>query len=57
MYLGNIEAVKNCSLEIADKQFVVLLGLSGCGEITLLRIIAGLEVITEGELNYILVIA
>ncbi|MDR1619213.1 MAG: sn-glycerol-3-phosphate ABC transporter ATP-binding protein UgpC [Clostridiales bacterium] len=45
------EAVKNFNLEIADKEFVVLVGPSGCGKSTTLRMIAGLEEITEGELK------
>jgi len=46
---GN-EAVKNVNLEINDKEFVVLVGPSGCGKSTTLRMIAGLEEITSGEL-------
>lgn len=46
---GNI-AVKNVNVEIKDKEFVVLVGPSGCGKSTTLRMIAGLEEITEGEL-------
>ena len=45
-----VVAVQNFSLEIADKEFVVLVGPSGCGKSTTLRMIAGLEEITEGEL-------
>ena len=43
-------AVDNFNLEIADKEFVVLVGPSGCGKSTTLRMIAGLEEITAGEL-------
>jgi len=43
-------AVQNFSIEIKDKEFVVLVGPSGCGKSTTLRMIAGLEEITEGEL-------
>ncbi|MGB5896296.1 MAG: sn-glycerol-3-phosphate ABC transporter ATP-binding protein UgpC [Ignavibacteriaceae bacterium] len=46
---GNV-AVKNVNLEIKDKEFVVLVGPSGCGKSTTLRMIAGLEEITAGEL-------
>ena len=44
-----VTAVKNINLEIRDKEFVVLVGPSGCGKSTVLRIIAGLETPTEGE--------
>ena len=46
---GNIEVVKGVDLEIEDGQFLVLLGPSGCGKTTLLRMIAGLETVTEGQ--------
>lgn len=50
-YQGNDEAtVKDFHLEIQDKEFVVLVGASGCGKSTTLRMIAGLEEISEGEL-------
>ena len=49
VYPGEIAAVNNFNLEIADKEFVVLVGPSGCGKSTALRMIAGLEEITEGE--------
>ncbi len=45
------EAVKDLSLEIADGELMVLVGPSGCGKSTALRMIAGLEDITEGELR------
>ncbi len=45
-----VVAVQQFSLEIKDKEFVVLVGPSGCGKSTTLRMIAGLEEITEGEL-------
>lgn len=50
IYEGSIVAVKNVSLEINDKEFVVLVGPSGCGKSTVLRMIAGLEEITSGEI-------
>jgi multiple sugar transport system ATP-binding protein len=50
VYEKNVTAVQDFSLEIADKEFVVLVGPSGCGKSTTLRMIAGLEEITEGEL-------
>ena len=45
------EAVKGIDLEIADNEFVVLVGPSGCGKSTTLRMIAGLEEITGGEIS------
>ncbi|MBQ6196674.1 MAG: sn-glycerol-3-phosphate ABC transporter ATP-binding protein UgpC [Lachnospiraceae bacterium] len=45
-----VVAVQEFSLDIADKEFVVLVGPSGCGKSTTLRMIAGLEEITDGEL-------
>lgn len=44
-------AVNDFSLEIADKEFIILVGPSGCGKSTTLRMIAGLEDITKGELK------
>ncbi len=49
-YEGNVTAVKDFNLEIEDKEFVVFVGPSGCGKSTTLRMIAGLEEITKGEL-------
>jgi multiple sugar transport system ATP-binding protein len=46
---GKIEAVRGIDLEIADREFVVLVGPSGCGKSTTLRMIAGLEEVSEGE--------
>jgi ABC-type sugar transport system ATPase subunit len=48
---GKVEAVRNVSLAIADRELVVFVGPSGCGKSTLLRMIAGLEEITAGELS------
>ena len=45
-----VVAIQQFSLEIADKEFVVLVGPSGCGKSTTLRMVAGLEEITDGEL-------
>ena len=45
-----VVAVQEFNLEIADKEFIVLVGPSGCGKSTTLRMVAGLEEITEGEL-------
>jgi len=44
------EAVRGIDLDIADKEFVVLVGPSGCGKSTTLRMIAGLEEISDGEI-------
>jgi len=49
-YPGSIEAVRHLDLEIEEKDFIVLVGPSGCGKSTALRMIAGLEEITSGEL-------
>jgi len=46
----NVEAVRGIDLEIKDHEFVVLVGPSGCGKSTTLRMIAGLEEITDGEI-------
>lgn len=50
IYRGGVEAVSNFNLEIKDKEFIVFVGPSGCGKSTVLRMIAGLEEITSGEL-------
>jgi multiple sugar transport system ATP-binding protein len=50
-YDDGFEAVKHMNLEIADGEFVILVGPSGCGKSTALRMIAGLEDITDGELR------
>ncbi|WP_207537566.1 ABC transporter ATP-binding protein [Sabulicella rubraurantiaca] len=50
-YEGGVQAVKGIDLEIADHEFVVLVGPSGCGKSTTLRMIAGLEDITGGEIS------
>jgi len=47
---GDVQAVKGIDLEIGDREFVVLVGPSGCGKSTTLRMIAGLEEITSGEI-------
>jgi multiple sugar transport system ATP-binding protein len=49
-YPDGTEAVKRVSLDIADGEFMILVGPSGCGKSTALRMIAGLEEISEGEL-------
>ena len=49
-YPGGVVAVSDFNLEIKDKEFIILVGPSGCGKSTTLRMIAGLEEITDGEL-------
>ena len=49
-YAGGVTAVTDFNLEIADKEFIILVGPSGCGKSTTLRMIAGLEEISDGEL-------
>ena len=49
-YPGGVVAVSDVNLEIKDKEFIILVGPSGCGKSTTLRMIAGLEEISEGEL-------
>ncbi|HID7771251.1 TPA: ABC transporter ATP-binding protein, partial [Clostridioides difficile] len=50
LYSNGFNAVKNINIDIKDKEFIVLVGPSGCGKSTTLRMIAGLEEISEGEL-------
>ena len=50
IYPGNVTVVPDLNLEIQDKEFVILVGPSGCGKSTTLRMIAGLEDVSEGEL-------
>ncbi|HPE93498.1 MAG TPA: sn-glycerol-3-phosphate ABC transporter ATP-binding protein UgpC [Sphaerochaeta sp.] len=50
VYEGGVKAVDNVNIDIQDRQFVVLVGPSGCGKSTTLRMIAGLEDITSGEI-------
>jgi multiple sugar transport system ATP-binding protein len=51
VYDGGVRAVDQVSLDVTDGELLVLLGPSGCGKTTLLRLIAGLEEITSGELS------
>jgi multiple sugar transport system ATP-binding protein len=48
---GEVVAISNMTLDIADKEFMVIVGPSGCGKTTTLRMIAGLEDITEGTIT------
>ena len=49
-YPGNVVAVTDFNIQIKDKEFIILVGPSGCGKSTTLRMIAGLEEISDGEL-------
>ena len=48
---GNTLAVKNVSVDIADGEFLVFVGPSGCGKTTTLRMVAGLESLSNGEIR------
>ncbi|MBP5158907.1 MAG: ATP-binding cassette domain-containing protein, partial [Lachnospiraceae bacterium] len=50
VYSNGFVAVRDFNLEIEDKEFIIFVGPSGCGKSTTLRMIAGLEEITQGEL-------
>ena len=50
-YPNGFEAVKDFNLEVEDKEFIIFVGPSGCGKSTTLRMIAGLEEISEGEFD------
>lgn len=50
VYEGGVRAVENVNITVNDEEFVVLVGPSGCGKTTTLRMVAGLEDITDGEL-------
>jgi len=47
---GKVEIVHDVNIDIADKEFLVLVGPSGCGKSTCLRMVAGLEELSEGEI-------
>ena len=49
-YPGGVTAVSDFNLEIKDKEFIILVGPSGCGKSTTLRMVAGLEEISDGEI-------
>jgi multiple sugar transport system ATP-binding protein len=51
IYDNNVQAVFDFNMDIEDGEFIVLVGPSGCGKSTTLRMIAGLEEITAGELR------
>ena len=47
---GDVTAVNDMNVEVADKEFLVLVGPSGCGKTTALRLLAGLEEISDGKI-------
>src|SRR5215211_6872080 len=49
-YAGGVEAVKELTMEIEDREFLVLVGPSGCGKSTAMRMVAGLEEISDGRI-------
>lgn len=50
-YPGNIEVIPDINLDVSDGEFIVIVGPSGCGKSTLMRMVAGLEEITGGEIS------
>ena len=50
VYPPDVKAVEDVNLHVRDGEFMILLGPSGCGKSTTLRMIAGLETITSGDL-------
>ena len=50
VFPGEVQAVNNANMEVEDKEFMVLVGPSGCGKSSTLRMVAGLEEITDGEI-------
>ncbi|HLR12719.1 MAG TPA: sn-glycerol-3-phosphate import ATP-binding protein UgpC [Burkholderiaceae bacterium] len=50
VYPGDIEVLPDINLDVADGEFIVIVGPSGCGKSTLMRMVAGLEAITSGEI-------
>ena len=51
VYPNGFEAVKDFNLEVQDQEFIIFVGPSGCGKSTTLRMVAGLEDISSGELK------
>ena len=49
-YPGSVEVIRNLNLEVEEGEFMVLVGPSGCAKSTTLRMIAGLEDVTQGDL-------
>lgn len=51
VFEGGVQAVRDFNLEIADREFLVLVGPSGCGKSTTMRMVAGLEEVTSGDIS------
>ena len=51
VYPGGVTAIDRLSVEVCDRELLVVVGPSGCGKSTLLRMIAGLESVTEGDVR------
>lgn len=49
-YPGNVAVIHGLSAEVTDGEFIVIVGPSGCGKSTLMRMVAGLESVTEGDI-------
>ncbi|MFQ6684320.1 ATP-binding cassette domain-containing protein, partial [Bordetella pertussis] len=49
-YAGNVPVIHGIDMDVADGEFIVIVGPSGCGKSTLMRMVAGLETVTEGEI-------
>jgi len=49
-YAGNIAVIHGIDMDVADGEFIVIVGPSGCGKSTLMRMVAGLETVTEGDI-------
>jgi len=52
IYSSSVHAIKDLSFKVEEGEFVVIVGPSGCGKTTILRLIAGLEEVTEGEIEF-----
>lgn len=51
VYPGDVEVIPSINLDVTDGEFIVIVGPSGCGKSTLMRMVAGLEAITDGEVS------
>ena len=50
-YPGNVQALHGISIDIKDGELIVIVGPSGCGKSTMLRMVAGLETVTSGDIH------